>query len=232
MQIHSSNSKDKLLEQAAVDLENKIIENQKVNSTCHLAVCGGRSVVPIFQKLSHSENITWQSLHLWMADERLLPVGHQDRNDELLLDHLIEGLAANAKFPIENFHQVKAEQSPELEAEIYSKELLQHGGEIQVFLLSLGEDGHIASLFPGKESLKSDAIFLAESHSPKDPPLRISAGPETVKKAKAIVALGIGEGKHASIKKMFEEKTPVDEIPAKLLYQVQDASFYTDFPLT
>lgn len=70
---------------------------------------------------------------------------------------------------------------------------------LDVLLLGLGEDGHIASLFPGRFDRDDDASVLAVSDAPKPPAARISLGWRTLASARVSVMAAAGESKREAL---------------------------------
>ena len=61
------------------------------------AVSGGRTPWQMLRVLA-SENVPWQSVHLFQVDERVAPAGDPDRN----LTHIGESLLAHIALPATN----------------------------------------------------------------------------------------------------------------------------------
>lgn len=72
-------------------------------------------------------------------------------------------------------------------------------GGLDVALLGLGEDGHIASLFPGHPGLASTEPVLHVADSPKPPPARLTLGLSLLQRAGLCVLLATGEGKREAL---------------------------------
>jgi 6-phosphogluconolactonase len=70
---------------------------------------------------------------------------------------------------------------------------------IDVALLGLGEDGHVASLFPGRFDRDADATVLRIDDSPKPPAERISLGWRMLATAQACVVAAAGEAKRVAL---------------------------------
>ncbi len=66
-------------------------------------------------------------------------------------------------------------------------------------VLSMGEDGHIASLFPGLFDPEVATAAIAVHNSPKLPPLRVSISLARLANARAIFVFALGEGKSAAL---------------------------------
>lgn len=72
-------------------------------------------------------------------------------------------------------------------------------GGLDVALLGLGEDGHIASLFPGHPALASSEPVLHIPNSPKPPPGRMTLGLPVLAQAGLCVLLATGAGKRDAL---------------------------------
>ncbi len=121
-------------------------------------------------------------LHLWWGDERFLPSGDADRNETQAREALLDRWAP----PASQVHPMPALDGPDGDdvdaaAARYADEL--RAGTVagvdglpvlDVVLLGMGPDGHVASLFPGKSSLTAAGLTVAEHESPKPPPQRVS----------------------------------------------------------
>ncbi len=138
---------DELAKTVAAQL-NEAIAGQGVAT---LVVSGGRSPVAFFQSLI-KQPVDWSKVVVSLADERWVPVEHDDSNTGLLKKHLLQGPAAKARFVglynAANTLQDAAEQADRLLAEL---------PPIDVLILGMGDDGHTASLFPNSPNL-ADAL--------------------------------------------------------------------------
>jgi 6-phosphogluconolactonase len=72
---------------------------------------------------------------------------------------------------------------------------------LDLIFLGMGEDGHIASLFPHLPPEKLDSVvpFLAIENSPKPPPRRITLSYAAIAAAKQVWVLVSGAGKEAAL---------------------------------
>lgn len=72
----------------------------------------------------------------------------------------------------------------------------------QVYL-GMGEDGHTASLFPGKPSLADfESAVLDETDSPKPPPHRVTLGLGPLRASGTLVAVALGAGKAEMVRRL------------------------------
>jgi len=121
----------------------------------YVALAGGSTPKGLYQKLATSpyiEQVDWARVHLFFGDERCVLPTHDDSNFKMAREAMIDHLP----IPQENVHRMPTEEgiAPEVAvkygrtlAEILSDEPLD------LVLLGLGPDGHIASLFPDTDAL-------------------------------------------------------------------------------
>ena len=126
------------------------------------------------------EKVDWSRVQLWWGDERWLPSGDAARNDRQAQDALLDHVALRQ----ENIHRFAASDGG-LELDAAASEYAQtlagvaaEGSTVPHFdiaFLGVGPDGHIASLFPGREDISvTDATVISVRNSPKPPPERLS----------------------------------------------------------
>ena len=103
-----------------------------------MAVSGGRTPWPVFERLSEAP-VRWTAVDVFQVDERVAPPGSADRNLTGLDETLLDRVPARA-------HPMPVD-APDLEAAArrYATELPP---SLDVVHLGLGDDGHTASLVP------------------------------------------------------------------------------------
>lgn len=129
--------------------------------------------------------VDWSRVDVWWGDERFLPLGVPDRNEtqarEELLDHIdVDPARVHAMPPDPD--PAGTGEGPEAAARA-DQAAAEHAADVRpaaevgfdLVMLGLGPDGHVASLFPGHDTLMVGAIdVVAEHDSPKPPPVRLS----------------------------------------------------------
>lgn len=125
-------------------------------------------------------DVAWERVHFWWGDERWVPAGHADRNEQQARDALLGAL----NLPEENIHPFPASDDGldlDAAAQRYAAELaaatLDESGlpHFDILMLGVGPDGHIASLFPDRPDLvDAPGTVVAVRNSPKPPPDRLS----------------------------------------------------------
>uniref|UniRef100_K7FFM9 Hexose-6-phosphate dehydrogenase/glucose 1-dehydrogenase n=1 Tax=Pelodiscus sinensis TaxID=13735 RepID=K7FFM9_PELSI len=116
----------------------------------HLALSGGSSPIVLFQRLAmHHYGFPWRHTHLWLVDERCVPLTDTESNFRSLHDHLLR----HVQVPYLHIHPmpvhlnrrlcVEEDRGPEL----YAKEIaaLVSNASLDFVLLGLGSDGHTAA---------------------------------------------------------------------------------------
>ena len=159
----------------------KMIDLLDDQSEAHVVLTGGSVGIEVLAAISAHpgrDQIDWSRVHMWWGDERWVPTGHADRNEqqarEALLDHI--------DIPASNVHAFPAsDEGLDLEAAAvrYQNELLAAGNgsypNFAITFLGVGPDGHIASLFPEREGPRvAHAGVIAVHDSPKPPPQRLT----------------------------------------------------------
>jgi 6-phosphogluconolactonase len=135
-----------------------------------LVLAGGNTPLGIYAALSQAA-ADWPRWHVWFGDERCLPLDAPERNSRMAalawLDHV--------PIPRGQIHPIPAELGAGAAAAAYAN-LLAGRRPFDLVLLGLGEDGHTASLFPGRDwgSASDAADVLAVFDAPKPPAERVS----------------------------------------------------------
>ena len=195
-----------------------ISHNWQQNRAAHVVLTGGRTGVQIAQtldtevfRLINSEPFLAPSallggdaltLHIWFSDERFTPLNDAERTDSKLIAAFEK--CATAKELTIYFHRVASPEDMSLEsaADLYAKDLDESVGpdHFDAVLLSMGEDGHIASLFPGLgTTAHSTNSAVAVDNSPKPPAERVSISVDRLARANAVYIFALGEGKREAL---------------------------------
>jgi 6-phosphogluconolactonase len=98
---------------------------------------------------------------------------------------------------------------------------------INLVFLGMGEDAHVASLFPGDtEAIKSQAVYRAVT-GPKPPPRRITLGYPALAAAREVWVLASGEGKAEALRASLAKGS--DTPLARVLQSREHTEIFTDF---
>ena len=110
-----------------------------------LCVSGGKSPIPVFHAL-RDVPLAWDKVTISLADERCVPVGHEHSNALLVETHLLQGLAAQARW-VRMIDTDKVDEAALAALAHQAHCALAALGRCDVLVLGMGEDGHTASLF-------------------------------------------------------------------------------------
>lgn len=214
---------------AARLVENAIEQCAATQPQVVLGVVGGRSVGGIYAHLTEMP-LPWAKLHVFLADERLVPVTSDESNFKLVKDDLLSGPLGDGRMPEANAHPFPF-QPDQADAGVaaYDSALAAVGGRFDIAILSAGEDGHTASLFPGHTALESGADgFVLVEGSPKPPPRRISASLALLAKTRFGVVVFYGEGKRDALGKFTSANVALAQCPSKVVSKMEQGIALTD----
>ncbi len=100
----------------------------------------------------------------------------------------------------------------------------QKVAKIDIALFGVGEDGHIASLFPGHALLSEPELnFLEILDSPKAPPHRITISTAMISQMALAIVFFIGAGKADAYQDFIDPKKVAAQLPAKLVQLAQES---------
>jgi 6-phosphogluconolactonase len=194
---------------AVLEIEKALPQNPLIG------VCGGSSIRPVLEAIALSlegnpESKFAKALFL-MIDERLVSRDDPESNSKVIREALgLEQGNDQQMFQLKEFNT----QSPEEGIAVYTNILASHGGSFDLIFLGVGEDAHIASLFPGfKWPADPSQAFFTFTGSPKPPPDRMSASPRTITSAKKVVLLFFGEGKQGAYERFLKSEETENECP-------------------
>ena len=178
-------SLSKALAQEILNIAKKSISEKNCFS---IVLTGGQSVLNLYKILSKSDS-NWEKWHIYIGDERCVPMRHKDRNDQVINEIWLD----NSTISKNNIHFIQAELGL-IEAQKEYEKVLKKIDKFDVVLLSVGEDGHVASLFPN-HSYPDNKMVVIESNSPKSPKQRLSMSYKQLNKSNYIFKLLIGKSK-------------------------------------
>lgn len=183
---------------------------QRTGRTPTVVLTGGTIASAAYERIGAGD-VDWTDVEFWWGDERFVPAGHADRNDQQARDAFLTRLGV----PEEHLHTMPAHGCSESMAEAaagYATTLPE--SPFDLVLHGMGPDGHIASLFPGFPQLhETDRRVVEVFDSPKPPPQRISLTYGALNHAQSVWLLVSGDGKSDAVARALGGTT-VDEIPA------------------
>ena len=163
-----SNSADEVFSKVALDFTNYVKQLITLNGSCHFVLSGGQSITKIISLIDVAQ-IKWDSVTISLADERCVPVGDAERNDVAIQRALISRITTRGP----KFLSIPAELGP-IEAANEYESVISHQAPVDIALLGVGEDGHIASLFSARSNDMDSRKVIPVLDSPKPPQHRVS----------------------------------------------------------
>ena len=192
-----------------------------------LALPGGNSVKDIYAELKTIEDSVWKKIHIFLVDERVVKITDPDSNFKLIWESFASSLVKKKLLPLENVHALKLDEDHGVKK--YKEILDKFGGQFDIVLVSSGEDGHIAALFPNHKALKiTGKQFIYLNDSPKPPSERITSSIELIHGAKLLILLFLGENKRQAFNNFNNDKIPILDCPAKIAIKMKNSIVYTD----
>jgi 6-phosphogluconolactonase len=197
----------------------------------HLGLSGGSTPQPLFRRLAelHSD-LQWERVHVWWADERCVPPAAEESNYAAAHHLLLRHVAVQA------VHRILGEMGCYDAADIYEWELRQHftdSAGLDLLLLGMGGDGHIASLFPGDAALKETRrLAVAVPHNQPPQPLidRVSLSLPAINRSRQVLFLLGGESKRQVLQQALAVRGPAAPIPAGQVSAAQVEWLLYDLP--
>jgi 6-phosphogluconolactonase len=182
----------------------------KEKGGCSIMLTGGRSAERMYYEWADLL-LANSSLSFYFGDERCVSPDDPESNYGLVMRSLFTSGLPN-QYKMQRVHG----EAGDIEAEAGRYDLLLPK-VINVLLLSMGEDAHIASIFPADTSIHKKNHRVAVVTGPKPPNPRITITPKFIARAEKIFCLVTGSLKSAALANVFQDKGDAISIPAKLV---------------
>lgn len=212
-----------LFENVSVILKESIEKTLSEKNKVSIGLCGGRSITGVLQNLKE-EDIDWSKIHVFIVDERMVPIDSDDSNFKLIKNELLDIVPEN------NFHPfIMDESKDDFGLSDYENIIKKHGDSYDIVVLSSGEDGHIGALYPDHHSVKNQAEYLIYmDDSPKPPNRRMSISKKFLLKSKIGVLIFKGEIKKDAYINFLNDDISIESCPAKLVKKIKESYVVTD----
>jgi 6-phosphogluconolactonase len=188
----------------------QVEDANRVGSPFYVALSGGRIARRFFSAVAEQASgaASLSPVRFFWADERCVPPDDPESNFRVAHELLLEPL----KIADDRIHRIRGEESADFavaEAEAEIRRVAPLNGENQpvldLILLGIGEDGHVASLFPGEpDSVMSSPAVYRKVTAIKPPPLRITLGYAAIAAARQVWVLASGPGKETALRTSLE----------------------------
>jgi 6-phosphogluconolactonase len=174
-----------------------------------IVLTGGASVGEAYERAAVLES-DWSEAALWWGDERCVPPDDERSNYGLAKRTLLDRIADQPEV-----HRIRGELDPADASGEYDRKL--EGVTLDLLLLGLGPDGHVASLFPGSPQLAERERLVTSGPAGLEPFVdRVTMTLPALLSAERIIFLITGAAKADAVERAFRGAITPD-VPASLL---------------
>jgi 6-phosphogluconolactonase len=165
----------------------------------HIVLTGGSTPRAAYERAA-GMGADWSGAAVWFTDERCVPPDHEHSNYGMAKSALLDRIEAAP-----TVHRMRGENGPEQGARAYAEELREEFGDgiprLDLILLGMGSDAHVASLFPGRPALEERELAVVPVPEPGLAPFvpRISLSLPAINAARSIVFLVTGAEKAEAV---------------------------------
>ena len=181
-----------LAEGAADWLATELIRAIAARGQAGVALAGGTTPRAMHAHLAIADRtpaIDWSAVRIYFGDERCVPLDDPASNYRMARESLLDHVAV----PEAQVFRIEGERVPAEAARRYHG-VLAAAPTLDVIVLGMGEDGHVASWFPGEAAFGPGALAAATT-SPVAPRDRITITRRTMATAGAVIVVVSGEAK-------------------------------------
>ncbi|MGN9808553.1 6-phosphogluconolactonase [Micromonospora sp. BQ11] len=201
---------DLLAQAVAARLLVKLLDAQAERGQASVVLTGGRIAAAVYRAvaaLPARDAVDWSRVDVWWGDERFLPAGDPERNETQARAALLDAVPLDpARIHAMPASDGPAGNDPEEAAARYAAELagaarpgtalLPH---FDVLMLGVGEDGHVASVFPEHPVHYESRPVSAVRGSPKPPPVRTTLTLPAINTAEEVWLVASGADKSRAV---------------------------------
>jgi 6-phosphogluconolactonase len=202
---------DALAGAIAQRIVDRLVQVQQSGRTPSIVLTGGTIAIAAYERIQPGD-VDWTDVDVYWGDERFVPSGHADRNDQQARDAFL----ARLDVPASRVHAMPAsdEGFPSIGAAADAYAAVLPNDAFDLVLLGVGPDGHIASLFPGFAQVhETERRVVDVEGSPKPPPERISLTLPAINNARSVWLVVSGDGKSEAVARALGDGT-LDDTPA------------------
>jgi 6-phosphogluconolactonase len=227
-----------LAQSVAARLIVKLTDAQAGRGSAAVVLTGGRIAKDAYMAVRDSparDAVDWSRVDLWWGDERFVPSDDPERNERQARETLLDALPLDPA----RVHPMAPSDGPdgddpEAAAARYAAELARAAKpgtatlpHFDVVLLGVGEDGHVASVFPEHPVAYEAREVAAVRGSPKPPPVRLTLTLPAINTAEEVWLIAAGPEKANAVGMALAGAGPV-QIPAAGVHGVDNTLWLLD----
>jgi 6-phosphogluconolactonase len=186
-------------EDAAADIAEALRDGART-----LVLTGGTTPQRCYELLAELD-VEWGRVAVLFGDERCVPPTDPESNYRMVKQLLLD------KVSPATVYRMPAELGPDVGADEYAQ-VIELVAPLDLVILGVGEDGHVASLFPGHPALKAEGLTIGIHDSPKPPPERVTLTLEAIRDAGRVIILATGAGKADAVARAKRGEVPAGMI--------------------
>lgn len=228
--IHVLPDEPRLADAAADQIAQILTDSLHQRERASFVLTGGETPAETYQSLAerHGESLDWSRIDIFWGDDRFVPHDDDESNFLLAKENLLERLPTSDchVFPFPTHLD-----DPQEAARVYEDNLRAFfaGAEpkFDLVLFGLGGDGHVASLFPGADSLKERDRWVLHTVAPEDQPprKRLTMTFPILNASRASLFLVAGDKKREAAAAAINGTA---DIPARLVKPAGELLWYLD----
>ena len=197
-----------LKENNHIDCSNKLLDliSSEISDSENFSLgLSGGSTPKFFYEIFAEKYKNYSNIYLWTVDER-----HVDINDDKSNQRMINSIFSNSNL---NIIEYSYEEDPSHSAKNYTTKVFSKFDKFNAAILGVGEDGHIASLFPDTTALNADEKGFVHNEVNILTRWRVTSTFELLKNVEHVYLLVTGDSKKQIIEKIGKENNlPVNEL--------------------
>lgn len=191
-----------------------LIDDAGAGFRVDLAISGGAITTSLLPSLlPFVGEVDWSRVRVWLVDERYVPTGDEDRNDDQAWEGFFRA-AIGVEFVRMPTSDVSAPGAGSLDdaTAAFAATWAELMGErsFDIALIGMGPDAHICSLFPGRVDMNEASPILAIRNSPKPPPQRITVSMPVMRACGEVWLTTAGSAKADALGRAFAGASPLD----------------------
>ena len=202
---------------AADALAEQIHAAVRERARCAVVLTGGRTPRRLYEILAgrFGATIPWKQVDLFWGDERYVPYDDPRSNYRLarlaLLDHV--AVPPENVHPMPTYHADPQEAAAEYE-QVLRDYLADGTAQLDVVLLGLASNGHVASLFPHHRALREERRWVTAVEVEADPPQRLTLTFPIINQTVAVFFLVAGATKAQAVAQAHQPGNRIEDVPA------------------
>jgi len=189
-----------LLQEVTTQVIEVVETGLRINGVFHLALTGGTLGSDLTRALVAHWNANpdkYQGLHIWWSDERFVERSSSEQNSAPTLNTV-----TNQNVVIHTLRASDEVANIEVAVDDYLSQLGENFMDLTI--LGLGPDGHVASLFPGAAHIDRLEKVIAITDSPKPPAIRATFTMSMINTSTLIWIIAAGASKAEAVTKIIE----------------------------